>query len=169
MTLGEIGENDLAMVEDAIKNANKHIFPTKIHARDFIRQCMDATLNHVGIKVINPPKPGQDSTVFEKWWNEQLKEKNVKIETRKKYQDENMWRNGIYIFKDNVLVAFISNVFMKGTFRAGHGETMKEKLKTTSHTEGFFVITNALTDNTQRVYGGSSKPKSLILPPSSRN
>lgn len=164
MTLGEIGENDLEMTEDAIKNANKYTFDTKNKAMLFIKHCMDCTLKHVGI-VVNVPKSKFAQIMYEHTLNKQMKDAGVEIETRRHYKGKDIWRNGIYIQKDGVLVAFISNVLanVKESYS-------KDAMKLVRSSVGYFVITNSRTDNIKRVYGGENgKPKALILPPSSRN
>jgi hypothetical protein len=159
LTLGEIGENDLEMVKDAIKNANKYSFKNKQSAMLFIRHCMDCTLLHLGI---TPPKPTKNQFANKRQaqiLDQAMKKANVKIEGRNNYHGNDMWRRGIYIYKDGVLVAFISNVM--GTMREEYGKG-KMTLISKGLTE-MYVVTNARNDVMGRVYGPGKKKSSLSL------
>lgn len=147
MTLDEISDNDLAMVKDAIKNANKYSFgKNKQQAMAFFKHCMDITLKRCEITV-NPPKGTYARELYEKVLDKQMAEGGILIEHRNKYRANDMWRNGLYVFKNGELVAFISNVLLdvKESYS-------KETFKLSKRSIGYFVITNAKTDQTQRIY-----------------
>jgi hypothetical protein len=148
LTLDEIADNDLEMVKDAITNANKYPFGRDIRkAKLFIRHCLNCTLKHLGITV-TVPKNQFAKKRYEKILDEQMAKARVKIENRKKYAGNDVWRNGIYIYKDDVLVSFISNVL--GDVKEEYSkDTMKLPKRSFG---GLFVITNARTDNINRIY-----------------
>jgi hypothetical protein len=159
MTLSEIGENDVEMVKDAIKNANKYSFGTnKAKAQAFIKHCLDCTLKHLGF-IVTLPKGKFAQKIYANNFINQMENSGVKIETRKNYTGKDYWRRGIYIYKDDVLVAFISSVF--GNVRE---EYSKQTLKLKRKSMELFVITNAHTDNIQKVYGGGAKLEALVPP-----
>jgi hypothetical protein len=149
LTLDEIGANDIEMTKDAIKNANKYEFGNnKKKAADFTKHCMKCTLNHLGVSPGVPPKDQLGRLRFAKRADQMMKKAGVVIEQRKDYDGNDMWRRGIYIYKNGELAAFISNIFadVKESYS-------KETLKLVGRSNGFFVITNARTDNIDRVYG----------------
>ena len=76
-----------------------------------------------------------------------MREKCIEIEMRRNYKSNDAWRNGMYITQKGELVAFISNVLAMG-----HTELSRDMLKIANQTMGYFVVTNARTDNTQRIY-----------------
>ena len=102
MTLDEIASYDLEMTKDAIKNANKISFHDNRSAQLFVMACIKATLRSLGL-------PDFEKTPVEDLDRLQA-ERNIKIEHRKRYRGEDEWRSGIYIYKDDVLVSFISEV-----------------------------------------------------------
>jgi hypothetical protein len=160
MTLGEIGENDLEMTKDAIKNANKYSFGNNQQkAVLFVRHCIDTTLKRCGIKV-SPPKNSFARKLYEKKLDWEMKQAGVVIEKRNKYKGADEWRNGLYITKDGVLVSFISDVMhvTKGKFK-------KSKMRVVRKSFGYIVITNARTDNISRIYTPTHAEKVTALKP----
>lgn len=151
MTLDEIKDNDLAMVEDAIKNAKRYSFGrNKFQALEFTRHCMNTTLASLGIRDSRPKGVAMNpvaETKFAEELDRKMREKDILIEQRRNYLGNDTWRNGMYIYQRGVLVAFISNVLAMG-----HTELSRDKLKIAKQTAGLFVITNAKTDQTQRIY-----------------
>lgn len=147
MTLDEIKDNDLAMVEHAIKNAHRYRFTNQQKAMLFIRHCMDTTLKRLGVNV-SPPKDNAARMLYARTLDKEMKDKDIQIENRSKYRGNDLWRNGIYIFKNGELAAFISNVM--GNMREAYSsKTMKLSSKRLTE---IYVITNARTDLIQRVY-----------------
>ena len=108
MTLDDIGEYDLYMHHEAIKDANIHRFDgisksAAAKAQKFIGHCVNATMDRLGVKITQ----GMPAKMIDRI----MEVNGVKVEHRDKYRaEENVWRNGIYIYKDDVLVAFISNI-----------------------------------------------------------
>ena len=134
MTLDEIQKYDEEMTRDAIKNAYRvrfpyqdcgiHIVPqtveydgqaspmmvaeprgreyqvAKLKAQRFTAHCIDRTLQRLGVKVT--------SQTEEKIAGKILTNKKVKIESRDYYTGDDRWKNGVYIYHRDVLVAFIS-------------------------------------------------------------
>ena len=128
MTLSEIADNDAYMVEAKIKNASSYFFVTLPQALKFIHACMKRTMDHLGVKI----RPDSEPRFIDKV----LKNKKVQVEHRNKYKDIDGWRNGIYVYKDGELIAFISTVLK----RAKEGKV--DMLIPKQHME-FIVITNA--------------------------
>jgi len=165
LTLDEIGENDLEMAKDAIKNANKYSFGSHMKKSVlFVKHCLDTTLKHLGITV-NPPKDKSSRKMYAHILDKQLEEKNIKIEHRKKYVGKEIWRNGLYISQDDVLVAFISDVI-----RVSQERLTKDKLRLLKESVGYYVVTNARTDNVKRIYTPNPiKKVESLIPPSLKN
>jgi len=105
MTLDEMGANDIEMAKDAIKKAKRYKFFTAIKAVHFMQRCIIDTLAYLGIKGITPnthPKVAQ----------RMMDSRQIVIETRTRYEGEDVWRNGTYIYKKGELVTFISEVMV---------------------------------------------------------
>ena len=125
MTLDEMAENDGYMVEHAIKNAKRVTFFELDEARRFTGECMRQTLDRLSIKI----RPG----ISPKFVDKHLKSKKVKVEFRERYKGKDTWKNGIYVYQNGELVAFISSVF--------HDEPNPFLLR--DQRDKFYVITNA--------------------------
>jgi hypothetical protein len=165
LTLDEIGENDLEMAKDAIKKAKQYNFgrnPKK--AVLFIKNCMDVALKHLGIDV-EIPKGKHAKKMYGNILDRKMKDAGVKIEHRNNYFGNDIWRNGLYIYKDDVLASFISDVL-----RVSKDISTKDKLRLKNLSTGFCVVTNARTDNFKRIYTpGKIKEVQMIVPSSKKN
>jgi len=133
MHLEDIETNDLEMTRDAVKNAKRYCFPTSGHAMSFVGACVKATLEKLGVKNF--------LKMNDKMLKMIQKERNIKVEHRTQYHNNDIWRCGLYIYKDDVLVVFISEVLVP----VRHPLLIKQK-------ETYDVITNATPDTTRRVY-----------------
>ena len=103
MTLDEVAANDMEMAKDAIKNSKKYAFHTPEKAVRFVGACIGGTLVYLGIPLADKMKP--------KMLDRIQKQKKIVIEKRDGYQDDDVWRNGLYIYQKDILVAFISTIF----------------------------------------------------------
>lgn len=147
MTLDEIGENDVEMVKDAIKNAKKYRFGTdKMKAIRFVHTCLDNTLRFLGV-VVSVPNSHEARERYAAKLDRIMEEKQIRIENRPYYRGADQWRCGIYIYQRDELVAFISDVF---TERRTEADPVSMKI--TKEDVGFMVITNARQDDTQRIW-----------------
>jgi hypothetical protein len=146
MTLDEIQDNDLEMVKYAVKNANKHQLRNQRQAAQFVKHCLDITLKRLGVHV-NPPRGQLERARYAKILDQQMEEKKVRIENRNKYTDNESWRNGIYIFKNDELTTFISDIL---TVR--RQEYSKDTLRLHKQSIGCFVVTNAKIDRGQNIF-----------------
>ena len=104
MTLDEAAENDAEMVADAIRNADRYFFKNSQKAQMFVAYCLSRTLESLGFE--SPERIHSQKKQFDRW----LKKKGVKIEPRTHYEGEDDWRNGLYVYHRDILVAFISKV-----------------------------------------------------------
>lgn len=101
LTLDELKEFDDSMVDDAIKNANKYDFKTIEAASKFIYDAVCAGLKYAGVKT--PPNQDPINTHY------YSDDKRIRIENRDRtYSGTDVWRNGVYIYRDDVLVSFVS-------------------------------------------------------------
>lgn len=147
MTLEEIGENDVEMVKDAIKNAKKYRFGTdKMKAIRFVHTCMDNTLRFLGV-VVSVPDSRDAKDRYAAKLDRIMEEKRIRIENRNRYRGSDQWRCGIYVYQRDELVAFISDVF---TERRTNADPITMKI--VREDVGFMVITNARMDDTQRIW-----------------
>ena len=151
MTLDEIAENDVAMTEDAIKNANRYRFGLdQKKAVLFIRICLDKTLKHLGMTSPQPPpncfSPAARARFAAKL-DKEMRDKQILIEHRNNYKGSDVWRCGLYIYKRDELVAFISDVL---TERRTEADPISMKIL--REDTGFMVITNARVDDGKRIF-----------------
>jgi len=104
LTLDEIGVKDEGMLEDVIKGAKRYSFASERLAegfRDYARFC---GFQYVGLTI----HPGMDYRMIDRI----LDSKKIRIEERPypfKTGDES-WKNGMYIYKEDQLAVFISDV-----------------------------------------------------------
>lgn len=130
LTLDEVAENDQEMHKEAIKNARRYFFKNAWSAQAFVGKCIEVTLKRLGCVVIQGMPAGRLQGLMD--------EKKIQIENRNgmySFDNDDFWRNGLYIFKAGELVAFIS-VPMQ---RAPGKFDIDQKT-------GIFVITNAKYD-----------------------
>lgn len=125
MTLEEVAANDMEMVKVAIKNSKRHKFFDREKAFQFTGHCVKTTLDRLGVKI----RPGIHPKIAERL----MKTQKVIIEGRKNYRGEDIWRNGIYIYKSGELAAFVSNVF----------EYKRPSVAIAGDPDHFWVVTNA--------------------------
>lgn len=125
MTVAEAAEHDAEMFADSRKTFRRYNFHTKEQARLFFTHCVIQTLIYLGI----PKNVALDDEELER----QLQAKHIKLEHRRHYQtSEDGWRNGIYVYKDDLMVCFISYVM-----RPSPGELWLPRQNV------YFVTTNA--------------------------
>ena len=147
MMLEEITSNDDDMVRDAINNANKYRFMKPGKAVQFVGLCLKASMEFIGYKNMQ-----KVADIYEKATIAMIKHiidpqiHQLTDEIRVEYRGNNneIWRNGIYIYKDDVLVAFIGSIMKEVphfllNYRA-------------DQQFGYIVVTNARIDPTQRIY-----------------
>src|SRR4030067_2553349 len=136
MTLGEIAEYDMEMTKDAIKNAKEYRFDSPKKAIMFLGESVKNTMAFLGV----PPPYNINSHAHNVFDDLQTK-KNIRIERRKRYEGAHLWRNGLYIYQDDVLVAFIGEPLVGGA----------PPLMPFTR-PGFVVVTNARGDLTSKFY-----------------
>ena len=98
-TLDEIGQDDIGMLRDLLKDAKEYWFNDEIKCRNFIGKCVFGTLEKCGIRI--------DEKTHEKIVDRLLEIHNVRVENRT-YDAPDEWRSGQYIYKKDQLVAFVS-------------------------------------------------------------
>jgi len=113
LTLDEMGENDLAMTEDAAEKSVKKHFYTKSEAIKYQAACVKQAIESTGVRILPGMGPKQAGA--------QLKWHNVQIETRRKYKGDDVWRCGVYIYKKGELIAFVSQAFYSKDSRTENG------------------------------------------------
>ena len=109
LTMDELRENDIEMTKDAIRNAKRYVFRTPRQAQAFVGQCVQMTLNHCGLMILE----GMPAELVQR----KMDENKVQVENRTKdphggsgpfYKGGDSWKNGLYIYKKGELVAFVS-------------------------------------------------------------
>ena len=104
MTLEEVALNDREMVKDAIKNCKRYRFYSAKEANVFLFTTLDSTLKWLGVDFDDRPPAHVVAN--------RLKAAGIQIEDRTEYRgDHNKWRNGVYVYKNGELVAFVSKIY----------------------------------------------------------
>ena len=103
MTLDEAAANDAEMFHDTIRNAKKYTFIDPKVAIKFVGACIGGTLDYLGI--------GGSSNIPPKMLDRIQEAKGIVIEHRTNHSGDDVWKNGIYIFQKDILVAFVSDIF----------------------------------------------------------
>jgi hypothetical protein len=151
LTLDEIAENDLNMVKDAIKNANKYHFGHDMKkAVAFIRECLGKTLVRLGVSHPAPPGNTRSPEALARHAakiDREMNERQIRIEHRNQYKGNDMWRCGLYVYQRDELVTFISDVLTQR-----RTEVDPISMKIGKETQGFLVITNARLEDTKRIF-----------------
>jgi len=102
----ELNAYDIDMLEHNLnRNAKDYKADNMDGAIGLIKGLLGETLNKVGVVF------SSDSSAESV--DEQLKETNVKVEHRSHYQEDDAWRNGIYVYKGMDLTGFISEPLVK--------------------------------------------------------
>ena len=109
MTLDEIHDYDNEMVEDAIKGAKNYNFKNLASCIKFMGICVDVTLRHLGAILRGSNKDNNTDKQLRALKIDRLfKKHEIYIERRKHYTKGERWRNGLYIYKKDVLVSYTS-------------------------------------------------------------
>ena len=100
-TLGEIKADDIANLEHVIhKQCKEHLFASGTAAAEFVSKCLFKRLRKLGVKV--------NGQIDQRFVDAMLEKHNVKVENRRYEEEQDKWREGIYIYKDGEIVGFIS-------------------------------------------------------------
>lgn len=141
MTFDEIKENDLAMAEDAMKNSKPHSYPSLNQAMAFRAECYRAAIRHCCGADIGG---GMSPELAQKMMDKAKVVPEARVKDRHGgpggfYKGEDIWRNGVYIFKDGVLVAFISEPIIETPSQFAVDRSKKYTIHTNAkvHTKGF--------------------------------
>jgi len=170
MTLDDMARNDMEMLEDAIKNADRYHFGRDMKkATQFVRECLRRTLKRLGggIEIALPSNLTSKEAQMRFMANADrlMRLNKIKVERRKHYTGADVWRCGLYIYKAGELACFISDVL---TEKRTEFDPLSNKIS--GQSLGFMVVTNARLDDTQRIFDMGRKTEAgIILPPSSIN
>lgn len=107
LTFDEVILNDEEMAKYAVKNSEPKEFRLEEMAKMYRRVCVKMTLERCGVTYIKGMPPDR--------YQKKMDAAKIVVENREKdpwgrpfYKGENAWRNGVYVFKNGELVAFIS-------------------------------------------------------------
>ena len=99
MTLEEMGEHDIENLTYVMKETEEHSFANPVVAEAFVKESLTSILNKCGVAIDANSDADEADTL--------MSNANVKVEKRR-YQDEDMWRSGLYVYKDNEIAGFVS-------------------------------------------------------------
>ena len=103
MTIDESAANDKEMFAVTIRNAKAYGFNDPKKAVSFVGACIGGSLEYLGIPFALGLTPDQLDAVQD--------EKGIGIEKRSHYHGPDAWKNGMYIYSKDIMVAFISDIF----------------------------------------------------------
>jgi hypothetical protein len=112
LTLDEIRKNHGNMFADLTKDFKHYNFGQKMDSCvKFMGLAMDNSLNHLGVFI--PKIKNKLSAVSEKIYENKVQRaldiNHVRVERHNKmHEEKDAWMNGMYIYKDDVLLYFIS-------------------------------------------------------------
>jgi hypothetical protein len=101
-TLDQIKADDIGQLEDILKQAKEHWFNDVRHAMHFQGEMLFKELRRHGVTV----REGMDWRLVDR----QLNAQHVRVENRDYEQEEDKWREGIYIYKHDELIAWIQKI-----------------------------------------------------------
>lgn len=128
LTLDENESNDNEMAKYAVKNAKRYFFTTPVKAQAFMGKCIQMTLIRCGLII----EPGMPADLVQG----RMEANKIQIENRNGlYHGDDIWKSGLYIFKEGELVAFVSLPMQEQPSQFAIDRTPK-----------IFVITNAVID-----------------------
>jgi len=111
ITIGEMKAYDIDNLEHVLKQAEEHRFSSHAEATGFVHACLFTTLEKLGV-IVNERI---DPALVDKMLNDH----HVKVESRRYDEEEDKWREGIYIYKtdeddiEREIVGFISAIRSK--------------------------------------------------------
>ena len=122
-TLDQIRADDITQLEDLIKKAKDYWFSDIRRAMQFQGEMLFKKLASLKVYV----KEGIDP----KFVDQQKKAQGVDIENRRYQDEQDLWRNGIYVYQHGVLVAWISQVeaIKKSVINIYHEYRVKSTVK----------------------------------------
>ena len=122
-TLDQIKADDITQLEDLIKKAKDYWFSDIRRAMQFQGEMLFKKLASLKVHV----KEGIDP----KFVDQQKKAHGVDIENRRYQDEQDLWRNGIYVYQHGVLVAWISQVeaMKKSVINIYHEYRVKSTVK----------------------------------------
>ena len=123
MTIEESALNDADMFNQMEKDFKKFTFRTTAEAVKFVGRCVGESLEYLGVHHAEKIHPQFLDTI--------QNVQGIRIETRDHYRGKDLWRNGIYLYKQDIMVRFISSIL-----------TDKHKLVIYPGTDHFYIITN---------------------------
>jgi len=136
MTLDDIHDYDNEMVDVAIKGAKKFNFREMQPCVKFMGIAMDATMKYLGIEL---PGESSDSKMDKSLRAMSIdgifNREEIRIERRRHYRGHEKWRNGLYIYKKDVLVSYISEPMID-----------KPNLFVMDQHTSYSIVTNAKVD-----------------------
>lgn len=102
----ELKRYDIDMLEHNLnRNAKDYTASSPMEAFSIIRRLLDKTLKKAGVDI---SKDSSEDAV-----DALLKKTNVRVEHRVHYQADDVWRNGVYVYKAMDLLGFISEPLLK--------------------------------------------------------
>ena len=127
MVLEDIKVRDVENLMLVIKSSKMYYYESTQEAFYNIGQFLNQGLNKLGVTALNHhakrPDPKNSNTRFlERRLTHQLLKKKVKLEARpvEMYSPDDQWRSGMYAYKSNEIVFYISNIIVDSGGRTGN-------------------------------------------------
>jgi hypothetical protein len=100
-TIDDLKWKDIDNLENLMKGRCRRLFDNKLAVTRFTSAIVFGTLEKIGMDM-NPAMTGEDAEKV-------MKIKGIKIEQRVSHykEEEDLWRRGTYIYKNNEIVTFV--------------------------------------------------------------
>ena len=122
-TLDEIKADDIGQLEDLLKKAKEYWFTDVRHALQFQGEMLFKELKRHKVNV----NEKMDGRMVER----QLSKQKMKVENRAYPEEENKWREGIYVYKNDEIIVWISKIeaIKKSILNIYHEYRVKSTIK----------------------------------------
>jgi len=113
--IGDMVIEHTGMLKDCMKDAKIRTFPSVVYARGYRGAMMTTGLKRLGVDAPQVFDLALDSTQAAARLDDILRENEVVIENKRNdHPDIPPWECGLYLYKKDVLIYFISIIFPKG-------------------------------------------------------
>lgn len=113
--LQDLKDRDIDNLEHLLKSKKTHIFKDNKDAFVEIGNMVRLAVLKCGVDLAGIMGSTPDPSAAGEMAQEAMEQNGVRIESRKYDAEEDKWRSGIYVYKNNEIASFISGI-RKGSF-----------------------------------------------------
>jgi len=109
-TLKDLKDRDIDNLQYLLKNKQIHVFKTSALATIAVGEMLHAAVLRAGLDLTALMGLAETSDEAGEMVDEAMRGVGLRIETRPYTNEEDKWRSGIYVYKNNEILAFIGAV-----------------------------------------------------------